>query len=82
MKKIQTETDGYFVLSRSDEKIEHAIEESLEECKRTLIKGAEKDLENACYIKSWNVKENVLNFTLNSGNLVRSHVGLLRLKKE
>lgn len=81
MKKIQTETEGYFILSKSDEKIGHVIEESLEECKKTLIKGAEKDLENACYIRSWNITENMLNFTLNSGNLVRSHVGLLRLKK-
>jgi len=81
MRKIQTEAEGYFILSRGDEKIAQVIQESLEEGKKTLIKGAEKDIENACHIEGWSVTENILKVTLTSGNLVRSHVGLLRLKK-
>lgn len=81
MREIQTETEGYFILSKGDEKIENIIRESLDKSKMILIKGAEKDLDNACFIQEWKVTENVLEVVLYSGNLVRSHVGILRLKK-
>ncbi|MEM1985875.1 MAG: aminoacyl--tRNA ligase-related protein [Nitrososphaeria archaeon] len=81
MRKIQTETEGYFILSKSDERIENIIQKGLEESKTILTKGAEKDPDNACFVQQWKVTENILKIVLYSGNLVRSHVGLLRLKK-
>lgn len=81
MRKIQTETEGYFILSKRDEEIENIIQKALDEGKMILMKGAEKDPDNACFIQEWKITENMLKIVLYSGNLVRSHVGLLRLKK-
>lgn len=81
MAKIRINVEGYFVLSKAHEDANRVIEESKEEAKSVLIKGSERDPDNACYLDSWNISGNILNANLTSGNLVRAHVGMLRLKK-
>jgi len=81
MVKIRIKVEGYFILSKAQKDINKVIEESLEEAKLALLKGSERDPDNACYLNDWNVNENILNVNLTSGNLVRAHVGMLRLKK-
>jgi hypothetical protein len=81
MVKIRIKVEGYFILSKAQKDINKVIEESIEEAKLALLKGSERDPDNACYLNDWNVNENILNVNLTSGNLVRAHVGMLRLKK-
>lgn len=81
MVKIRINVEGYFILSKAQKDINKVIEESVEEAKLALLKGSERDPDNACYLNDWNVNGNILNVNLTSGNLVRAHVGMLRLKK-
>jgi len=81
MEKIRIKTEGYFVLNKTHENVAEVLREAFEESKSALIRGAEKDLENACYVSDWTISENILKVSVTSGNLVRAHVGLLRLNK-
>jgi len=81
MAKIRMNVDGYFILSKEHENVSRIIEESFDEAKAILSKGSEKDPQNACYLNSYKVVGNTLFVNLTSGNLVRAHVGMLRLKK-
>jgi len=81
MSKVRIKVEGYFVLSKAHENVNKVIEASVEEAKLALLKGSERDLDNACYLDSWKISGNILDVNLTSGNLVRAHVGMLRLKK-
>ncbi|MGB9622373.1 MAG: serine--tRNA ligase, partial [Candidatus Bathyarchaeia archaeon] len=81
MAKIRMNVDGYFILSKEHENVSRIIEESFDEAKAVLSRGSEKDPQNACYLNSYKVVGNTLFVNLTSGNLVRAHVGMLRLKK-
>jgi len=81
MARIRIKADGYFKLSKRHEDVSKVVEDSLEEIKIILMKGSERDPVNACHLNSWSVSDNILNVRLVSGNLVRAHVGMLRLKK-
>ncbi|MGQ9781726.1 MAG: aminoacyl--tRNA ligase-related protein [Nitrososphaeria archaeon] len=81
MARIRIKADGYFKLSKSHRDVSKVVENSLAEVRTTLMRGSDRDPVNACYLNSWSVSDNVLNVQLVSGNLVRAHVGMLRLKK-
>lgn len=81
MVKVRIKVEGYFVLSKAHEDVNRVIEESIEEAKSALLKGSERDLDDACYLGSWKISGNILDVNLTSGNLVRAHVGMLRLKR-